>query len=92
MADEADETTTKRELPAYKCHKKVWALKIKSIEPMSEGRALICPSDEGYVAFVVSAGYVTKHDPKVGGYFVQYEDGYRSFSPSNAFESGYTRL
>jgi hypothetical protein len=32
-----------------------------------------------------------KHAPHVGGYFVQYEDGYTSFSPAEAFESGYVR-
>ena len=28
----------------------------------------------------------------VGGYYVVYEDGYKSFSPAGAFESGYTPL
>ncbi len=27
---------------------------------------------------------------EVGGYYVVYEDGYKSFSPAGAFESGYT--
>lgn len=36
--------------------------------------------------------YVAKHKPEVGGYYVVYEDGYKSFSPASAFESGYTRL
>ena len=29
---------------------------------------------------------------KVGGYYVVYEDGYKSFSPAEAFESGYKRV
>jgi hypothetical protein len=28
----------------------------------------------------------------IGGYYVVYEDGYKSFSPASAFENGYTRL
>ncbi|MCK9988658.1 MAG: hypothetical protein AzoDbin1_05130 [Azoarcus sp.] len=31
-------------------------------------------------------------DSGVGGYYVVYEDGYKSFSPAIAFESGYTRI
>jgi hypothetical protein len=31
-----------------------------------------------------------KHKPQVGGYFVQYRDGYKSFSPAAAFEEGYS--
>ena len=33
-----------------------------------------------------------KHQPTVGGYYVVYKDGYKSFSPADAFESGYTRV
>ena len=36
--------------------------------------------------------YMHKHKPEVGGYYVVYEDGYKSFSPAGAFESGYTLL
>ncbi len=36
--------------------------------------------------------YVRKHDPKPGGYYVVYEDGYTSWSPADAFEGGYTRI
>jgi hypothetical protein len=28
----------------------------------------------------------------VGGYFVVYDDGYTSYSPAAAFESGYSRI
>ena len=30
-----------------------------------------------------------KHDVEVGGYLVEYEDGYISYSPKKAFEKGY---
>jgi hypothetical protein len=33
-----------------------------------------------------------KHRPQVGGYYVLYEDGYHSFSPAPAFESGYSLI
>ena len=38
----------------------------------------------------VAVGYCQQHKPKVGGYYVRYEDGYESFSPAAAFEGCYT--
>ena len=37
-------------------------------------------------------GFVQKHNPQSGGYYVRYEDGYESYSPAEAFESGYTPI
>lgn len=90
------------EMPCYQSHKKVWALKIALIlfdvdEARREGRetdggATIEPVDEGYAAFRVDHEYVRKHDPKVGGYYIVYDDGYKSWSPAEAFEAGYTLI
>ncbi len=79
-------------LPKYKCHKEVGALKISSMLPLSHGGVLLLPEELGYAPFAVSAGYVEKHEPQVGGYFVRYADGYVSYSPAEAFESGYARM
>ncbi len=91
-----------REMPKYQSHKKVWALKIKEVfldsvlaqtqQRETTGGALIVPVEEGYAPFTVNAEYVRKHDPKAGGYYVVYDDGYKSWSPAEAFESGYTKL
>lgn len=92
------EPQPKREMPRYKSHKKVHALKIAEIqtpalEPVVwDGHMIIVPADEGYASFIVSADYMEKHNPQVGGYFVVYEDGYKSWSPAEAFEGGYTRI
>jgi len=117
-----------REMPCYKSHKHVWALKIKAIEranpptiqelqdlldsqeeiPVTvnsygslsaQGKdvdeevvgAFITPEEDGYATFPVSRKYVLKHNPQVGGYYVVYADGYKSWSPAQAFEEGYTR-
>lgn len=40
----------------------------------------------------MSREWMNKHKPVVGGYLVLYDDGYCSFSPAEAFESGYTRI
>lgn len=54
--------------------------------------AIITPAETGFGPFGVPKSFMDKHDPKVGGYFVQYDDGYKSFSPAEAFEGGYTRI
>lgn len=91
------DTTAMTEMPRYRSHKEVWALKIKDIgyhgdsdNGTTGGR--ITPADEGYAPFEVDGEYMTKHKPHVGGYYVQYKGGYKSFSPADAFEEGYTRL
>jgi hypothetical protein len=82
-----------REMPRYECHKKVWALKIKNvIVKASTQEATIVPEDEGYAEFPVPYEYIVKHNPQAGGYYVVYQDGYKSFSPAEAFEKGYTLI
>jgi len=89
-----------REMPRYECHKQVWALKIKAIvrdsdkareeQRETDGSAMITPEENGYAPFKVDAAYMHKHKPEVGGYYVVYADGYKSFSPTKAFEDGYS--
>lgn len=111
-------------MPQYQCHKKVWALRIRSIDtepipafsrPTCRGsiafgsacghcercvwerdngptqRTIITPEGH-YGPFFVDAAYMQKHKPQAGGYFVQYEGGYQSFSPAKEFEDGYTLI
>ena len=88
--------TVSAEMPKYKCHKEVHAFKIKAIklDPDAETNvflaATITPCDERYSPFIVGKEYMAKHKPIVGGYYVVYEDGYKSFSPAKAFEDGYS--
>jgi hypothetical protein len=90
---------TSKEMPKYKCHKEVWALKIKSIAKdgdgenrESDGSAMIIPEEAGYAPFRVEQEYLHKHKPEAGGYYVVYKDGYQSFSPANVFEEGYSEI
>ena len=88
------------EMPRYKCHKEVWALKIADIvtdasiaeDRETDGSAMIHPTEKGYAPFRVDREYMHKHKPEVGGYYVVYEDGYKSFSPAKAFERGYVMI
>lgn len=93
--------TVTTEMPKYDCHKQVWALKIAAIYPLpnpdptgnsaaASYGATIKPEDDGYESFPVTAEYMTKHRPQVGGYYVAYKDGYKSFSPAKEFEEGYS--
>jgi len=89
------ENETMVEMPEYICHKKVWALKIASIEGLESGALRITPVEDGYAPFEVESKYVPTHDParpQIGWYFVVYKNGYKSFSPADAFEDGYTRI
>lgn len=121
----ADLGGVSRQMPRYRCHKEVWALKIAEIRPcpfkppptlaelqrllnsneptpetvrltptgeVVTGGAVIVPVEEGYAPFEVDQEYMSRHKPSVGGYFVVYKDGYKSYSPAQAFEEGYTRL
>ena len=81
-----------RIMPIYQSHKKVYALKIASIGINHDGSATIVSEEPGYGGIEVSSAYVSKHEPKAGGYYVVYEDGYKSWSPAEAFESGYSRV
>lgn len=80
------------EMPKYKCYKEVWALKIQSIVIDGDGSVIITPEEDGYAPFVVDFEYMYKHKPQVGGYYVVYKDGYKSFSPAEAFETGYEKI
>ena len=86
------------EMPRYKCHKDVWALKIADvIDPTqdgneSDGSRILSFADAGFGAIRVPQDYVRKHNPQAGGYYVVYKDGYKSFSPADAFEEGYSRV
>lgn len=86
-----------RALPRYQCHKQVWALQIKAVIPNPRGFELHFV-DERFAPHEVPAAWVEKHNPEPtghnggleGGYIVAYDDGYLSWSPAGAFESGYT--
>lgn len=87
------------EMPRYRCHKEVHALKIAYVlnpDPVDMAGASLHPllrfENDHYASMEVTPEWVAKHDPKAGGYFVAYEDGYTSFSPAEAFESGYTHI
>jgi len=95
-----EHTAQSTELPKYRSHKVVSALKIAKWEREGgTGRVWIMPADAGYTAFSASDEWENRVPQSVReavtppdyGYFVRYADGFESWSPSEAFEEGYTR-
>ena len=83
---------SRTDLPSYACHKIVRAAKILRVDQSipclvveidGEERGLL-PASEDYWARARNAG-------ETAGYYVLYGDGYESWSPTEAFEDGYTR-
>ena len=79
------------ELPKYICHKIVRAAKITAFRGDGTDSPNLVLGEVGMVV-LESAEWYEKHKPQVGGYYIVYEDGYRSFSPAQAFERGYSRF
>ena len=83
------------EMPRYRSHKTVWALKISSVTDRgtdtttNEGQLVeLAFEDTRYAPRIINIGH--KPVPEPGWYFVQYRDGYTSFSPAKEFEDGNT--
>lgn len=87
-----------RELPRYRSHKEVQALKITAVVPSPRGFEL--QFGPGWVPHLMTSQWVSKHSPDitgdpqalVGGYLVVYAEGHQSWSPVGPFEAGYTLI
>lgn len=95
MGENGNGEGTPLEMPRYKCHKLVDALKISKMVTHRGGRFYLLFEDSDYEPFEIYDSELTRFKKVSGddpGYLVVYEDGYRSWSPTKAFEDGYTRL
>jgi hypothetical protein len=81
-----------KQLPEYQCHKKVRAAKIMGIGYKSIDNTFTLSFDDPTLNVSVSSDWCHKHNPEAGGYYVEYEDGYTSYSPAKAFEAGYSLI
>lgn len=90
------------QMPKYKSHKEVYGLQSDAIlldsdkahkeNCETDGSAMLVPVRKEYGPIRVDREYLRKHDPRPGGYYVVYKDGYKSFLPAKAFEDGYTEI
>lgn len=87
MVKDMNDCTAQMEMPRYKCHKEVWALKIKAVDGL-----VITPEDKRYSPFTVEPDWMQRNNCVAGGYYVVDKDGYKSFSPAEAFEDGYSTV
>lgn len=81
-------------LPVYKCHKLVKAMRIEAITSIGEVADVTLTLVDEHTSshqVIVPESWYLKHKPMLGGYFVLYEDDYYSYSPADAFTSGYHR-
>lgn len=84
-------------IPLYRCHKEVQALKIIRVSRASDGAIL---HFDGWNSVAVGkswagskmTAYFDGRDAPDCGYYIVYKDGYTSWSPTAAFEEGYTQI
>ena len=78
-------------LEVYKCHKEVRAAEIARIDAVDDGYELVfVKKGGGEYTIGVTNEWTNKNLPVAGGYYVEYDDGYTSFSPKMPFEKGYS--
>jgi len=83
------------QMPKYKCHKEVWALKIEgAVENPNGSVDLLFGIDSAYAPVNIPSPDSVRFLKYVKdlGYYVVYEDGYQSWSPTKAFEEGYSQI
>jgi hypothetical protein len=77
------------EMPLYRCHKKVRALKIADVIVAD---AILIFEDKRFAELPVDPKLFARRLPEIGDYYVVYEDGYASISPAKTFEEGYAAV
>lgn len=79
-------------LPVFQSHKRVRAARITWIARDGQKIRLEMRYGELNYRYFIDDEWLSKNHPVVGGYFVVYDDGYTSYSPAHAFESGYSEF
>lgn len=79
-----------KEMPLYRSHKLVRALKIKSVSPCKsldgDEQCIVYFEDESFPHRLFTVSHIPI--PQSGWYLVKYDQGYESFSPPGVFEAG----
>jgi hypothetical protein len=80
------------DMPRYQSHKIVRGAKITSINSDATGRTELSLLGADGALAVVGLDWMKHFAPELGGYLVEYENGYVSYSPADAFEKGYSEV
>lgn len=76
----------------FVCHKRVKAAQIlETTLPNDFVGGMNVSLNDGQVVTLLNA-MIARYIPAAGDYLIEYEDGYRSISPKEAFEAGYSEL
>lgn len=85
-----------RPYPRYKSHKEVHAVHLGNIHGKDDGSVILYPKDASIAAIHKDAAWassrLTTYDGSDAGVFVVYEDSHDSWSPTKAFDEGYTLM
>lgn len=86
------DTAPQAPMPSYISHKRVWALKIAKVHVDEDGQGIALQFENPQFSLRAFTASQLEHKPmaEAGMWFVQYEGGYFSFSPADAFEKGYS--
>lgn len=80
------------ELAQWQSHKIVRAGKILSIDRAGQGEVTIEDCNGAPTKVSVPSNIFARGRASLGDYIVVYDDGYKSWSPANTFEEGYSRV
>lgn len=70
----------------------VQALRIRDMTLMPRDGMLIIPFEPDMPPFEVSADWVELHEPRVGGYWMSYPDGFTGHLMAELFEQQYEKI
>jgi hypothetical protein len=82
-------------MPAYESHKKVHALEIRAVgqyRTNAEGKVVRKVSFADNSSREIGEEVFRRYVPKVGDFYVVYENDYESFSPGDVFRAGYKAI
>ncbi|WP_434146327.1 hypothetical protein [Klebsiella quasipneumoniae] len=77
-------------LSLYRSTRTVQALKIASVTIAEDYSAVL--KDVSGNELIVSADYVVREKPKVGGYYMKNDDGFEAFIESAVFENDFAEF
>jgi hypothetical protein len=77
-------------MKTYRCHKKVEAFLIESIDTLPYGAVLRGREPNSSIAVAVNARYVRTHCPAVGGYYTVDASGNEGWVTKELFEADYS--
>ena len=88
-----------KQLPQYQCHKIVGALAINAVWNIPDSKSIsVSFTEDGFEPIKIDEDDARRfrfHDADGNpdlGFYVVYDDGYFSWSPTKKFEDGYTRI